>query len=108
ISEERLVPGYEDALYTVWRERRLPAGHNPAEVSLSDKMERDRLGAMLEAGVGAAVGYALPAIRDLDGSWRSSTWHFVADRMFLIPGDSPMGLRLPLSLQPWRIPGAIG
>jgi uncharacterized protein (DUF2126 family) len=108
LGEERLVPGYEDALYTVWRERRLPAGHDPAEVSLSDKMERDRLGAMVEAGVGAAVGYALPAIRDIDGSWRSSTWHFVAEKMFLIPGDSPMGLRLPLSLQPWRIPGSIG
>jgi uncharacterized protein (DUF2126 family)/transglutaminase-like putative cysteine protease len=108
IAEDRLVPGFEDALYTVWRERRLPAGYNPGEVSTNDKMERDRLGAMLEAGVDTAVGYALPVIRDPSGAWRSSAWHFVAGRMFLIPGDSPMGLRLPLSLQPWRIPGSIG
>ena len=108
LGEERLVPGYEDDLYTVWKERRLPAGYNPGEVSAMDKMERDRLGAMLEAGIGAPVGYALPVVRDPSGKWRSSPWHFVAGRMFLIPGDSPLGLRLPLSLQPWRIPGAIG
>ena len=29
ISEERLVPGFEDTLYTVWKERRIPAGHDP-------------------------------------------------------------------------------
>jgi uncharacterized protein (DUF2126 family)/transglutaminase-like putative cysteine protease len=108
IAAERLVPGYEDTLYTVWRERRLPAGYNPGEVSLTDKMERDRLGAMIEGGVEAAVGYALPAIRDPSGKWRSSPWSFTAGRMHLIPGDSPMGLRMPLSLQPWRLPGAIG
>jgi uncharacterized protein (DUF2126 family)/transglutaminase-like putative cysteine protease len=108
IAGERLVPGFEDTLYTVWKERRLPAGYNPGEVSPNDKMERDRLGSMIEAGVGTVVGYALPAIRDPAGAWRSSPWHFVAGRMFLIPGDSPMGLRLPLSLQPWRIPGSIG
>jgi uncharacterized protein (DUF2126 family)/transglutaminase-like putative cysteine protease len=108
LGEERLVPGYEDTLYTVWKERRLPAGYNPGEVSANDKMERDRLGSMIEAGVDTVVGYALPAIRDLAGVWKSSPWYFVAGRMFLIPGDSPMGLRLPLSLQPWRIPGSIG
>ena len=62
----------------------------------------------MEAGLGTPVGYALPVRRDPTGRWTSSPWHFVADNMFLIPGDSPMGLRLPLSLQPWRIPGAIG
>ena len=63
---------------------------------------------MLEQGLDTPVGYALPALRDSAGNWTSSQWHFVAKQMFLIPGDSPMGLRLPLSLQPWRVPGAIG
>ena len=106
--DNRLIPGYEDSLYTISRERRLPAGFDPREVASSDKAERDRLGSMLEAGLGSVVGYALPALRDHTGTWRTSEWHFVAGRMFLIPGDSPMGLRLPLSLQPWRVPGAIG
>jgi uncharacterized protein (DUF2126 family)/transglutaminase-like putative cysteine protease len=108
IGEERLVAGFEDSLYHIWRERRLPAGHDPAEMSSADKAERARLGSVLEAGLGEPVGYALPVRRGPDGKWASSEWHFVAGQMFLIPGDSPMGLRLPLSLQPWRVPGAIG
>jgi uncharacterized protein (DUF2126 family) len=108
LGEERLVPGYEDALYHVWRERRIPAGHNPAEVSLSDQADRARLAAVLETGLDTPVGYALPVRRSVDRIWQSSPWTFVAGRMFLIPGDSPMGLRLPLSLQPWRAPGEVG
>jgi uncharacterized protein (DUF2126 family)/transglutaminase-like putative cysteine protease len=108
LAQERLVPGYEDTFYHLWRERRIPAGHDPKEMSTSDAAERARLGTLLEAGLGAPVGYALPLQPRPAGGWVSSPWHFVADRMFLIPGDSPMGLRLPLSLQPWRAPGAVG
>ena len=35
-----VVPGYEDSLYQVWRERRWPAGFDPKEVSPSDEAER--------------------------------------------------------------------
>ncbi len=108
LAEERLVPGHEDTLYHVWKERRIPAGCNPGEVSLNDQAERARLGAVLEAGLETPVGYALPLRRLPDRVWMSSPWHFQAGRMFLIPGDSPMGLRLPLALQPWRPPGARG
>jgi uncharacterized protein (DUF2126 family) len=108
IGEDRLVPGYEDAFYYVWRERRLPAGHDPGQVSLGDAAERARLGTVLEAGLDQPVGYALPVWRDPNGNWLSSPWHFVAGRMFLISGDSPMGFRMPLSLQPWRAPGEVG
>jgi uncharacterized protein (DUF2126 family) len=108
VPEERLVPGFEDAFYHLWHERRIPAGHDPKEVGEHDRAERTRLATVLEAGLGTPVGFALPIRRNPTGGWMSSPWHFVADRMFLIPGDSPMGLRLPLSLQPWRVPGALG
>jgi uncharacterized protein (DUF2126 family) len=108
LPEERLVPGYEDALYHVWKERRIPAGHDPSQTSMSDAADRTRLAAVLEGGLDAPVGYALPVWRDPAGVWVSSPWHFIAGRMFLIPGDSPMGFRMPLSLQPWRAPGSVG
>jgi len=108
IAEDRLVPGYEDAFYHVWKERRLPAGYDPKETSVVEQAERARLAAVLETGLETPVGYALPVRREPGGAWVSSAWHFVAGRMFLIPGDSPMGLRLPLALQPWRHPGAVG
>jgi uncharacterized protein (DUF2126 family) len=109
VPVENLVPGHEDAFYHLWKERRIPAGYDPKEVGDGDRAERARLGEVLERGLGEAVGYALPVLRDpVTGRWNSSPWHFVAGRMFLVPGDSPMGLRLPLSLQPWRFPGSIG
>jgi uncharacterized protein (DUF2126 family) len=108
LDGDRVVAGYEDTLYHVWKERRIPAGFDPAKVSEFDKAERDSLGRVLEAGLGEPVGYALPVLRDYMGNWITSQWHFVAGRMFLIPGDSPMGLRLPLLLQPWRQPGSFG
>jgi len=107
LGEDRLVPGYEDSLYHIWRERRIPAGYDPLEVSLNDRAERARLGAIMETGLDQPVGYALPVRRTPDRVWNSSPWHFVAGRMFLVPGDSPMGLRLPLSLQPWRPLGSV-
>jgi uncharacterized protein (DUF2126 family) len=41
-----------------------------------------------------------------DGSrrWQSGKWFFRDDVMFLIPGDSPVGLRLPLESLPWADP----
>ena len=51
------------------------------------------------------VGYALPLRRKLDdGSdgyrWISGPWFLRREHMFLIPGDSPMGFRLPLESLP--------
>ncbi|MEO7413214.1 MAG: transglutaminase family protein [Opitutaceae bacterium] len=104
VGEERLVPGYEDAFYYIWKERRLPAGLDPAEKNLSDADERARLGRLLETGLEKVTGYALPLLRDPKGKWLSGPWFFRAGRMYLVPGDSPMGLRMPLNLQPWYAP----
>jgi hypothetical protein len=33
--------------------------------------------------------------------WASGPWFLRDERMYLLPGDSPMGFRLPLDSQPW-------
>jgi uncharacterized protein (DUF2126 family) len=43
------------------------------------------------------VSYVLPLQY---GSWKSGPWPFRDGRMFLLPGDSPAGLRLPLESLP--------
>ena len=38
--------------------------------------------------------------RVTEGAWQSGRWIFRESSLFLIPGDSPMGLRLPLDALP--------
>jgi uncharacterized protein (DUF2126 family) len=103
------VPGYEDAWYYLWRERRLPTNVDPLKSELKDPLERARLARIFEEGLDKIVGYALPLTRGQAGEarfWRSGPWFLRPESMFLIPGDSPMGLRLPLDSLPWVEPGA--
>ncbi|HKI73665.1 MAG TPA: transglutaminase family protein, partial [Pseudomonadales bacterium] len=111
IPEEYLVPGYEDVGYYLWREGRLPDNVTPADNRLSDPLERARFRRLFDEGLGEAVGYALPLkwqeVDEIKGFWKTSHWPFAAGHMFLVPGDSPMGLRLPLESLPWRKPDPV-
>jgi uncharacterized protein (DUF2126 family) len=39
------------------------------------------------------------------GGWKTGPWFLRDETLWLIPGDSPMGLRLPLDSLPWVKPG---
>jgi len=97
---------YEDAFYYLWRERRLPANVDPFESELKDPMERQRLAKVFEQGLDAVIGHVLPVARTADGSrWQTGPWFLRSERCYLIPGDSPIGYRLPLDSQPWTAAG---
>jgi uncharacterized protein (DUF2126 family) len=101
-----IQPGFEDVWYYLWRERRLPINVDPFDSRLDDELERVRLRRVFEQKLGTAIGYALPIKRNegpaLSGPrWISGPWFFRDERMYLIPGDSPMGYRLPLDSLPW-------
>ena len=105
IEASFLIPAYEDALYYLWREGRLPVNVDPLDARLDDEQERERLRRVLSRGLGGVVGYALPlqAVYDGDDRWRWATgrWFVRGDRLCLVPGDSSMGYRLPLDSLPW-------
>jgi uncharacterized protein (DUF2126 family) len=102
-------PAYEDAWYYLWREQRLPVDVDLLKHRLDDEQERRRLAKVFEQGLPYLLGYALPLRRRDDGDrpfWESGRWLLRGERLFLIPGDSPMGYRLPLDSLPWEEPEA--
>jgi len=95
-------PAYEDAFHYILEEDRLPANVDPLKANLKDSLERRRLAALLERGLNTPKGYVLPIRWDYASqSWSSAKWQFRRRHLFLLPGDSPLGLRLPLSSLPW-------
>mgnify|MGYP002378545962 CR=1 FL=1 len=108
LTDRYIEPGYEDTWYYLWRERRLPVNVDPFDSHLDDEMERTRLRRVFSQRLDSVVGYVLPlqapetAGPSLSGPrWSTGPWFFRDERMYLIPGDSPMGYRLPLDSLPW-------
>lgn len=111
LSTQYITPGYEDTWYYLWRERKLPVNVDPFDSKLGDELERVRLRRVFSQGLESVVGYVLPVQANqgqanakprLSGTvWTTGPWFFRDERMYLIPGDSPMGYRLPLDSLPW-------
>ena len=106
ITSDYMQSAYEDVWYYLWRERRLPVNVDPFDSKLDDAMERARLRRVFEQKLDTVVGYVLPvkvAESAVPGTpqWKTGPWFFRDERMYLMPGDSPMGLRLPLDSLPW-------
>ncbi|MDO9709656.1 transglutaminase family protein [Paracraurococcus lichenis] len=97
-------PAYEDIHYYLWREKRLPANVLAEDAKLKDPLERARLAKVFAQGLASEVGSVLPIRRVLqDGvrRWQAGRWFFRGEHLFLVPGDSPVGFRLPLDALPW-------
>lgn len=103
LPENHAEAGYEDALYYLWKEGNLPHNLDVLDNRLDDKLERERLRRLFDQGLDQVVGFALPlAWEPVSRRWISSRWTFRRGHMFLVPGDSPMGLRLPLDALEWE------
>ncbi len=105
------IAAFEDVQQQAQLEQTLPNNLDPLSFDLKAPAERQRLAQLLERGLGAVVGYVLPlATKELDPSialgvaWRTCPWPLKRGRLYLVEGDSPMGLRLPLNSLPWVMP----
>lgn len=105
------IAAYEDVMLQAQIEQRLPENLDPLQADLKAPEQRRRLARLLEQGLGQIAGYVLPLkARDFDPGvalgtiWRTSAWPLRREHLYLIEGDSPMGLRLPLNALPWVLP----
>ena len=119
-----IITAYEDAPTLLREEAGLPVNVDPMQTDLSRPDERARLARMLLKGIDKPAGYVLPIRARADvpdasaktapdpaveriGGWQSSPWPLRRERLYLLPGDSPLGLRLPLDSLPWVQPDEV-
>jgi uncharacterized protein (DUF2126 family) len=86
---------FEDPWRFLKDEACLPIDVDPLKADLADPEERRRLSRVLGHGLNREVGFVLPLMRS-GGAWTSERWAFRRGHLFLLPGDSSIGLRLPL------------
>ncbi len=100
LAERDLIPAYEDAAYLLWQQSEVPVNRDPAQASAKDSIDRKRLARLLQKPADEPAGFVLP-LKYHDG-WRSNRWPLRRGHLFLLPGDSPLGYRLPLDSLPWE------
>lgn len=98
-DNETVIPAYEDAFYFLWEEGKLPIDVDPKKYNKNDTHLRRKLGDILEQGIGKAVGHVFPLIKK-NGRWITNRWEFRGKHLLLTPGNSSIGLRLPLDSLP--------
>ncbi|BFU95101.1 MAG: IMP dehydrogenase [Nitrospira sp.] len=108
------IPAYEDVWHYLMEEQKLPINVDPLQRDLKDPEQRRTLARLLDRGLGEVAGYVLPlrAVAPPASSssgprkarWISGLWPLKRGRLYLLPGDSPMGYRLPLTSLPWVVP----
>ncbi len=103
VARRNVFAAYEDTWHYLGRERKLPSNVDPLDSRLADPVERARLARVFGGALGQPVGYALPVARHEREPtvWRSGPWYLRGQHCLLVPGDSPLGLRLPLDSLPW-------
>jgi uncharacterized protein (DUF2126 family)/transglutaminase-like putative cysteine protease len=106
LPEEHLLPAYEDPFAVVAADALLPEGPPPVEDPRGKNGSRELLG-RLDRGLNAATGHVLPLTTGEVG-WTAPTWRFRRGRLVLLPGTSPVGLRLPLDSVAWTDPESPG
>jgi uncharacterized protein (DUF2126 family) len=104
IDPGNILPAREDPLAHIKTEADLPANVVLDDDKLDGTEARDTLRRAMEGGLSKPIGHVMPLRRAFTkaegGGWVSEAWVFKRGRLYLIPGDSPVGLRLPLSALP--------
>jgi uncharacterized protein (DUF2126 family) len=104
LHRDYVIAAYEDVWDVLRKEQDVPVNFDPLERDLADPAERSRLARLLQGDMAFPAGFVLPLEPAGAGPkgrrWRSSLWPLRREHLYLVPGDSPLGLRLPLDSLP--------
>jgi len=107
LDPDYVNPAFEDPLYHLQKERQLPVNVDPIDNHLDNPEDRERLRRVFERGLETPTGMVLPLQRGWGKNgpeWQTGLWMLRGRHLYLLPGDSPVGLRLPLPSLPWVAP----
>ncbi len=108
VDSSYVIPAYEDPLHWIRRGSGAADQHRSSDPKIDDPEERSRIMRDFERGLSTPTGFVLPIQRwNAPASrtgWVSGRWPLRRGKLFLVPGDSPVGLRLPLKSLPWVRP----
>lgn len=108
IATDNVMPAYEDPAEWIVKEANLPENVDPSNSKLKDPEERTRIAKVFSNGLTSPAGYVLPVqawqSRVSGRTWVSERWSTRRGRLYLVPGDSPVGFRLPLNSLPYISP----
>ncbi len=100
VGSDTVDPAYEDPGEWLLKEARLPDNVDPANSELADAEARSRMAHVFERGLTTPTGYVLPVQRwnaiAAKSRWITEKWRTRRGKLFLAPGDSSVGYRLPL------------
>ncbi len=110
VAQDYIAPAYEDPAEWIVKEGNLPENVTPENSKLKDPEERQRIARVFGRGLTEPSGFVLPIQRwqaQASGShWRSEKWKTRRGLLYLVPGDSPVGYRLPLGTLPYVPPAS--
>ncbi|TCQ07807.1 uncharacterized protein (DUF2126 family) [Rhizobium sp. PP-F2F-G36] len=113
IEPDMVLPAYEDPAEWIIKEGSLPENVDPSNSKLKDAEERSRIARVFERGLTVPTGFVLPVQAwnaqasggQMGGrKWMSERWRTRRGKIFLVPGDSPVGYRIPLGALPYIPP----
>ncbi len=98
IMSSLVLPAYEDPVAEALAEAQLPEGERPGI-----DVDGEGLAEALGTPPSSPAGYVVPVFVDPEhpGSWATTRWHPRRRDLYLIPGTSSVGLRLPLDSVAW-------
>jgi uncharacterized protein (DUF2126 family)/transglutaminase-like putative cysteine protease len=103
IAADYVQPAYEDPADRMFKQGLIPESIDPSDPKVDDPREHARILNLFDTHRGEPAGFVLPLQRwtaQAKPGWLSELWHTRRGRLFLIPGDSALGFRLPLQSLP--------